>query len=64
MSFKVVHAFALPDVDLGEELLEPLDAALVKGMWLTEDKIISHARDADAGVDGPQRRVACVCSQY
>jgi D-3-phosphoglycerate dehydrogenase len=48
MSFKVVHALALPDVDLGEELLEPLDAALVKGMWLTEDEIISHARDADA----------------
>jgi len=48
MSFKVVHVLALPDVDLGEELLEPLDAALVKGMWLTEDEIISHARDADA----------------
>ncbi len=48
MSFKVVHALALPDVDLGEELLEPLDAVLVKGMWLTEDEIISHARDADA----------------
>jgi len=48
MSFKVVHALALPDVDLGEELLEPLDATLVKGMWLTEDEIISHARDADA----------------
>jgi D-3-phosphoglycerate dehydrogenase len=48
MSFKVVHALALPDVDLGEELLEPLGAALVKGMWLTEDEIISHARDADA----------------
>jgi len=64
MSFKVVHAFALPNVDLGEELLEPLDAMLVKGMWLTEDEIISHARDADAGVDGPQGRVACVRSQY
>ena len=23
MNFKVVHTFALPDVDLGEELLEP-----------------------------------------
>ena len=40
--------FLPSDVDLGEELLEPLDAALVKGMWLTEDEIISHARDADA----------------
>ena len=48
MSFKVVHAFALPGVDLGEKLLEPLDATLVKGLWPTEDEIISHARDADA----------------
>jgi len=48
MSFKVVHALALPDVDLGEKLLEPLDATLDKGMWLTEDEIISHAREADA----------------
>ena len=48
MSFKVVHTFAIPDVDLGEELLEPLDATLVKGLWLTEDEIISHAREADA----------------
>ncbi len=48
MTFKVVHTFALPGVDLGEELLEPLDATLVKGMWRTADEIISHGRDADA----------------
>ena len=48
MTFKVVHTFALPGVDLGEELLEPLDATLVKGMWRTGDEIISHGRDADA----------------
>ena len=48
MSFKVIHTFTIPDVDLGEKLLEPLDATLDKGMWLTEDEIISHAREADA----------------
>jgi len=48
MSFKVVHAFVFPGVDLGEELLKPLDAALVKGMWRTEDELITHASDADA----------------
>lgn len=48
MTFKVVHTFVLPDVDLGEEILEPLGATLVKGMWRTEDEIISHGRDADA----------------
>jgi D-3-phosphoglycerate dehydrogenase len=48
MSFKVVHTFALPGVDLGERLLEPLDATLVKGVWPTEDEIISHTKDADA----------------
>jgi len=29
-------------------LLEPFDASLVKGMWLTEDEIIRNAEDADA----------------
>ncbi len=48
MSFKVIHTFTIPDVDLGEKLLEPLDATLDKGMWLTEDEIISHAGEADA----------------
>jgi len=48
MSFKVVYTAAAPGVDLGERLLEPLDVTLVKGLWLTEDEIISHVRDADA----------------
>ena len=48
MSFKVVLAFGLPGVDLGEALLEPFDVSLVKGVWQTEDEIISNARDADA----------------
>ena len=48
MSFKIVHAFALPGADLGEKLLEPLDANLVKGLWRTEDEIIKHTKDADA----------------
>lgn len=48
MSFKVSHAFALPGVDLGEKLLEPLDTTLVKGIWRAEDELIAHASDADA----------------
>lgn len=48
MSFKVVHTYALPGVDHGEALLKSLDAMLVKGVWLTEDEIISNTKDADA----------------
>ena len=48
MSHKVVNAFHLPDVDFGEGLLEPLGAAMVSGVWLTEDGIIANAADADA----------------
>jgi D-3-phosphoglycerate dehydrogenase len=48
MSFKIVHAFAVAGADLGEKLLAPLDANLVKGLWLTEDEIIDHTKDADA----------------
>jgi D-3-phosphoglycerate dehydrogenase len=52
MSFKVVHAFAVAGADLGEKLLEPLDANLVKGVWLTEDEIIDHTKNADAVIGG------------
>ncbi|MFC1908671.1 C-terminal binding protein [Chloroflexota bacterium] len=48
MSFKVVITHAVPGKDYGEKLLESVDASLVKGMWLTEDEIISNAGDADA----------------
>jgi D-3-phosphoglycerate dehydrogenase len=48
MSFGVVHTYALPGVDHGDALLESLDAKLVKGVWLTEDEIISNTKDADA----------------
>ncbi len=48
MSFKVVNIFTLPGVDFGDELLQPLDATLLKGMWMTEDEIIARAGDADA----------------
>lgn len=48
MGFKVVHMFPLPGVDLGEKLLEPLEALFVKGMWRTEEEIIHNAADADA----------------
>jgi len=48
MGNKVVNVFTLPDVDFGEELLAPLGAELVKGLWRTEEEIIAHAHDADA----------------
>ncbi|MBN1102526.1 MAG: C-terminal binding protein [Deltaproteobacteria bacterium] len=48
MSLKVVNVFTLPDVDFGDELLDPLDAILAKGMWMKEEEIIAHAGDADA----------------
>jgi len=38
----------IPGMDWGDKLLEPLDATLVKGMWVTEDEIIANAKDADA----------------
>ena len=48
MGFKVVNIFALPGADFGDELLDSLDATLVKGLWKTEEEIIAHAHDADA----------------
>jgi len=48
MGFKVVNVFPLPDVDFGDELLDPLGATLVKGMWMKEEEIIAQAQDADA----------------
>ena len=48
MGFKVVNIFPLPGLDFGDELLDPLDATLEKGMSMTEEEIISRARDADA----------------
>jgi D-3-phosphoglycerate dehydrogenase len=48
MTFKVAHAFPVEGLDLGEKLLESLDASLVKGMWRTEDEIIRNVKDADA----------------
>ncbi len=48
MGFKVVHMFPLPGVNLGEKLLEPLNATFFTGMWRTEEEIIHNAGDADA----------------
>ena len=53
MSFKVVHTFAMPDVDLGESYLKGLDVTYLKGMWLTEDELIKYGKDADAIVAVP-----------
>ena len=48
MSFKVVHTRVVPGKNLGEKLLEPLNATFVVGSWQTEDEIIKNAGDADA----------------
>jgi len=48
MTFKIVHTYAVPGVDHGEALIKTLDARLIKGIWPTEDDIISNTRDADA----------------
>ena len=47
MSFKVVNTYVIPDLTFGEELLEPLKASLVNGVWVTEDDLIANAKDAD-----------------
>jgi D-3-phosphoglycerate dehydrogenase len=48
MSFKVVNTMAIPGIGYGEELLEPFDATLIAGRWITEDDLIRHTKDADA----------------
>lgn len=48
MGFRVVNVFRAPDVDFGEELLTPLGAELVNGVWRKEEEIIEQCRDADA----------------
>jgi D-3-phosphoglycerate dehydrogenase len=48
MGFKIVHTYALPDVDHGEDLIKSLDATLIKGIWPTEDEIIRNTKGADA----------------
>jgi len=48
MSFKVVNVFRLPVLDFGDELLGPLGATLVNGMWMKEEEIVAQCRDADA----------------
>jgi D-3-phosphoglycerate dehydrogenase len=48
MGFKVVNIFDLEETDFGYELLDPLGATLVKGMWREEEEILAHAHDADA----------------
>ncbi len=48
MNFKVVHTLAIPGKNLGEQLLNHLDATLIKGVWQTEDDFIKQGHDADA----------------
>jgi D-3-phosphoglycerate dehydrogenase len=48
MSWKIVNVYDRPKSDFAYELLESHDATLVKGMWMSEEEITSHAKDADA----------------
>ena len=48
MGFKVVNVFRLPKVDFADDLLSPLGATLVNGMWMKEEEIVAQCRDADA----------------
>ncbi len=48
MGFRVVNVFRVPEVDFGDELLVPLGATLVNGMWMKEEEIVAQCRDADA----------------
>ena len=56
MSFKVVHTYALSGVDHGDELLKSHDATLVKGVWSTEEEIISNTKGADAVIGAVSRQ--------
>jgi len=56
MSFKVVHTYALPGVDHGDDLLKSFDATLVKGVWSTEEEIISNTKGADAVIGAVSRQ--------
>jgi len=47
MKFKVVHKHPLEGADLGEKLLEPFDASLVKGVF---DRPLSLDFDAKRGI--------------
>jgi len=56
MSFKVVHTYALPGVDHGDDLLKSFDATLVKGVWSTEEEVISNTKGADAVIGAVSRQ--------
>jgi len=56
MGFTVVHTYALSGVDHGDTLLKSLDATLVKGVWPTEDEIISNTKGADAVIGAASRQ--------
>jgi len=48
MEFKVVNVFNVPGVDFGNDLLDPLGAVLVNGVWTKEEDIVEQCREADA----------------
>ena len=48
MGFKVVNVFNVPGVDFGNELLDPLGAVLINGVWIKEEEIVEQCREADA----------------
>ena len=48
MNWRIVNINERPGTDFAYELLEPCDATLVRGIWMTEEEIIAQAKDADA----------------
>jgi D-3-phosphoglycerate dehydrogenase len=56
MGFTIVHTYALGGVDHGDTLLKSLDATLVKGVWSTENEIISNTKGADAVIGAVSRQ--------
>ena len=48
MGFKVVNVFNIPGVDFDEELVSPLGATFVNGVWMKEEEIAAQCGDADA----------------
>lgn len=48
MGFKVVNVFNLSGEDFGDELVLPLGATLINGVWMQEEEIVAQCRDADA----------------
>jgi D-3-phosphoglycerate dehydrogenase / 2-oxoglutarate reductase len=48
MGWKIVNVYERSGTDFAYELLESYDATLVGGLWMSEEDILTEAKDADA----------------